>query len=108
MPTLAGDVQTVLADGRCCSRTRRSPSSSPTDRYAAADGVELVEVEYEELPVHRRSLQGDGAGRAGAARGHQGQDRTARTAPRKHHNHIFTWEVGDKDGDRRGVRARPT
>ena len=65
---------------RCCSRTRKSPSSSPSDRYAAADGVELVEVEYEALPVHRRSVQGDGARCAGAARGPHGQDRRARTA----------------------------
>ena len=65
------------------------------DRYSAADGVEAVEVEYEELeavvdpfealkpgaPVLREDL-------AGKTEGAHGK--------RYHHNHIFTWEAGDK------------
>ena len=36
---------------RCCFRAKRWPLLWRTDRYAAADAVELVEVDYEELPV---------------------------------------------------------
>ena len=82
---------------RCCSRTRRSRSSSPTDRYAAADGIEAVEVDYETLPVivdpfksmlpDAPVLREDLAGKTSGAHG-----------PRKHHNHIFEWSVGDQAG----------
>ncbi len=94
MPTLAGDVQAVLAVDKVLFQGQRSPSSSPPDRYIAADAVELVEVEYEDLPcvidplkamdkdapVLRHDLEGKTEGAHGA---------------RRHHNHIFTWEVGD-------------
>ena len=60
MPTLAGDVQMVLADGKVLFQNQEVAFVIATDRYAAADGAELVEVEYEELPVQRRSAQGDG------------------------------------------------
>ena len=65
------------------------------DRYIAADAVEAVEVEYEELPVvidpetalepDAPVLREDLAGKTEGAHG-----------PRDHHNHIFTWEAGDK------------
>ena len=42
--------------------------------------ADLVEVEYEALPVQRRSVQGDGAGRAGDPRGPRRTRPTARTA----------------------------
>ena len=81
---------------RCCSRTRRSPSWSPTDRYAADDGINKVEVEYEPLPVvidpfkamdtDAPVLREDLTGKTTGAHG-----------PRKHHNHVFEWTVGDKD-----------
>src|SRR5262245_58005411 len=51
MPTLAGDVQMVLADGKVLFQNQEIAFVVAEDRYAAADGVEAVEVEYEELPV---------------------------------------------------------
>ncbi|MGC2632368.1 MAG: aerobic carbon-monoxide dehydrogenase large subunit, partial [Rhodomicrobium sp.] len=63
----------------------------------AADAVELVQVEYEELPAlvdpfkamapDAPVLREDIKDKASGAHG-----------PRKHPNHIFTWEVGDKGG----------
>jgi aerobic carbon-monoxide dehydrogenase large subunit len=97
MPTLAGDVQMVLADGKVLFQNQEVAFVVATDRYIAADAIELVEVVYEELPVVvdpwkamdkdapvlRPDLEGKTSGAHGA---------------RKHHNHIFNWQVGDKDG----------
>ena len=96
MPTLAGDKQMVLADGKVLFQGQEVAFVVAKDRYTAADAVELVEVEYEELPVlvdPFKSLQSDVVLR-------EDLDPTAPGAhgPRKHHNHIFTWEVGDEDG----------
>ena len=51
MPTLAGDKQMVLADGKVLFQGQEVAFVVATDRYVAADAIELVEVEYEELPV---------------------------------------------------------
>ena len=51
MPTLAGDKQMVLADGKVLFQGQEVAFVVGDDRYAVADGVSLVEVEYEELPV---------------------------------------------------------
>jgi carbon-monoxide dehydrogenase large subunit len=96
MPTLAGDKQMVLADGKVLFQGQEVAFVVAKDRYTAADAVELVEVEYEELPVlvdPFKSLQSDVVLR-------EDLDPTAPGAhgPRKHHNHIFTWETGDEDG----------
>jgi carbon-monoxide dehydrogenase large subunit len=96
MPTLAGDVQAVLADEKVHFQMQEVAVVIAEDRYAAADGVEAVEVEYEELqavvdpfealkpgaPVLREDL----AGKTDGAHG-----------KRYHHNHIFTWDAGDKE-----------
>ncbi len=95
MPTLAGDKQMVLADGKVLFQGQEVAFVVAEDRYAAADAIELVEVEYEELevvvdpfkalepdaPVLREDLEGKTEGAHGA---------------RRHHNHIFLWEEGDK------------
>ncbi len=60
MPTLAGDVQAVLAVDKVLFQGQEVAFVVATDRYIAADAVELVEVEYEDLPVRRRSAEGDG------------------------------------------------
>jgi xanthine dehydrogenase molybdopterin-binding subunit B len=49
MPTLAGDVQMVLADGKVLFQNQEVAFVVATDRYAADDGINAVEVEYEEL-----------------------------------------------------------
>ena len=96
MPTLAGDVQAVLADGKVSFQNQEVAFVIAEDRYIAADAAELVEVEYEELPavvdpfkalepgapVIREDLAGKSTGAHGA---------------RRHHNHIFNWQIGDKD-----------
>jgi carbon-monoxide dehydrogenase large subunit len=97
MPTLAGDVQAVLAEEKVLFQNQEVAFVVADDRYVAADAVELVEVEYEELPAlvdpfkamdaDAPVLREDLAGKTTGAHG-----------PRRHHNHIFTWEVGDKDG----------
>ena len=97
MPTLAGDVQAVLADEKVLFQSQEVAFVIAEDRYAAADGVELVEVEYEELPAltdPNRSMS-DGAPvlREDIADKNEGAH-----GPRRHPNHIFTWEAGDRAG----------
>src|SRR6056297_1299805 len=92
MPTLAGDKQMVLADGKVLFQGQEVAFVVAEDRYAAADGIELVEVDYEELPVivdPFESLKSDVVLREDLA----GQTHGAH-GPRKHHNHIFSWEQG--------------
>ncbi|WP_292294566.1 molybdopterin cofactor-binding domain-containing protein, partial [Marivita sp.] len=94
MPTLAGDKQMVLADGKVLFQGQEVAFVVAKDRYVAADAVELVEVEYEELPVivdPFEALKSDVVLREDLA----GQTHGAH-GPRKHHNHIFTWEQGDE------------
>ena len=95
MPTLAGDKQMVLADGKVLFQGQEVAFVIAKDRFAAADGIEAVEVEYEELPVLTdpfEALKSDVVLR-------EDLDPTADGAhgARKHHNHIFTWEAGEKD-----------
>ena len=96
MPTLAGDKQMVLADGKVCFQYQEVAFVIAEDRYVAADAIELVEVEYEELPViidGRHSMDDD----APVIREDlQGQDAGAH-GERIHHNHVFRWDVGDAD-----------
>src|SRR5262245_41830254 len=51
MPTLAGDVAAVLAEEKVLYQNQEVAFIIAEDRYAAADAAELVEVEYEALPV---------------------------------------------------------
>ncbi len=95
MPTLAGDVQAVLADEKVHFQMQEVAVVVADDRYIAADAVEAVEVEYEELPAvvdpfaalqpGAPVLREDLAGKSEGAHG-----------KRTHPNHIFTWEAGDK------------
>ncbi len=104
MPTLAGDTQAVLADEKVAFQMQEVAMVVADDRYIAADATELVEVEYEELPAivdpHKAMdadapvIREDIAGKAEAGQG-----------KREHPNHIFSWEVGDKDGTDRAFEA---
>jgi carbon-monoxide dehydrogenase large subunit len=97
MPTLAGDVQAVLAHEKVLFQNQEVVFVIATDRYVAADAVELVEVEYEELPpiVDPMKAMADGA----PLLREDIKDKTdGAHGKRKHHNHIFTWGVGDKAG----------
>jgi len=51
MPTLAGDVAAVLAEDKVLYQNQEVAFVIATDRYVAADAADLVEVEYEGLPV---------------------------------------------------------
>ncbi|MBV8551294.1 MAG: carbon-monoxide dehydrogenase large subunit [Acidobacteriaceae bacterium] len=85
MPTLFFDKQMVLATGKVLFQAQEVAFVVAEDRYAAADAAELVEVEYEELPVlvdPHHSLDAD----APILR----EDREQKS------NHIFHWEVGDR------------
>ncbi|PWE34234.1 carbon-monoxide dehydrogenase large subunit [Maritimibacter sp. 55A14] len=96
MPTLAGDRQMVLADGKVLFQGQEVAFVVAEDRYIAADAVDLVEVEYEDLPVvvdPYKALEDD----APVLREDlEGQDEGAH-GPRRHHNHIFRWEAGDRE-----------
>jgi len=94
MPTLAGDKQMVLADGKVLFQGQEVAFVVARDRYVAADAVELVEVEYEELPVLTdpfKAMQSDVVLREDLTPGADGAH-----GPRRHPNHIFLWEAGDK------------
>ena len=104
MPTLAGDVQAVLADEKVLFQNQEVAFVIAEDRYIAADAVELVEVEYEPLdplvdpfkamdadaPVLRDDIKDKMVGAHG---------------PRKHPNHIFFWEQGDKEGTEKALAS---
>jgi carbon-monoxide dehydrogenase large subunit len=97
MPTLAGDVQAVLADEKVLFQNQEVAFVVAEDRYIAADAVELVEVEYEELPVINIATKAMDAD-APVLREDIKDKMEGAHGPRKHHNHIFTWDAGDADG----------
>ncbi len=97
MPTLAGDKQMVLADGKVLFQGQEVAFVVAEDRYVAADAVELVEVEYEDLPVVTDPFKALEPNAPVLREDLQGQTEGAHGL-RRHHNHIFLWEQGDKDG----------
>jgi carbon-monoxide dehydrogenase large subunit len=97
MPTLGGDVQAVLADQKVCFQLQEVAMVLAADRYAAADGAEAVEVDYEELPAivdPHKSMAKD----APIIREDIAEKKEVGHGPRTHPNHIFTWDAGDKQG----------
>ena len=74
MPTLAGDVQMVLADGKVLFQNQEVAFVVATDRYAADDGINKVRGRIRTAAGRDRPVQGDGRGRAGAARGPRRQN----------------------------------
>ena len=96
MPTLAGDTQAVLADGVVSFQEQEVAMVIADNRYIAADAAELVEVDYEVLPalVDPKKAMTDDA--PIVRQDLVGKDDAGQGA-RTHNNHIFTWEVGDKD-----------
>ncbi len=85
MPTLAHDVQAVLATDKVRFQGQEVAFVVAEDRYAARDALELIDVEYAALPPvvdARRALDAD----APVVRD---------DLPGKGDNHCFDWEVGD-------------
>jgi len=88
MPTLMSDTQMVLPVEKVMYQSQEVAAVIATDRYAAADGVEAVEVEYDPLPVVVDPWE---AIKPGAP--------VLRTDKKgKEDNKIFHWEVGDRAG----------
>src|SRR3954467_12758567 len=90
MPTMSHDTQAVLATDKVRFQGQEVAFVVAEDRYASRDALELIEVEYEELPVvvdARRALDTD----APVIR----DDKEGQTD-----NHIFDWEAWEKaEGD---------
>jgi carbon-monoxide dehydrogenase large subunit len=86
MPTLAADVQAVLATDKVRFQGQEIAFVVARDRYAARDALELIAVEYEPLPpvVDARTALDPGAALVR-------DDLPGRTS-----NHIFDWAAGDK------------
>ena len=87
MPTLAGDMQMVLPVDTVMYQSQEVAAVIATSRYAAADGVAAVLVDYEPLPVivdPHKALESD----AFVLRPDRGPD--------KQNNHIWHWESGDR------------
>src|SRR4029453_16458085 len=95
MPTLAGDVQMVLADGKVLFQNQEVAFVVAESRYAAADAADLVEVEYEALPVNVDPLKAM-APNAPMIREDLKDKTDGAHGKRKHYNHIFSWQAGDK------------
>src|SRR5262250_3865691 len=88
MPTLMSDTQMVLPTEKVMYQAQEVAGVIATDRYAAADGVEAVEVDYDPLPVVVDPFQ---ALEPGAP--------VLRTDKKdKQDNRIFHWEAGDRAG----------
>ena len=87
MPTLAGDKQMVLPTDTVMYQAQEVAAIVATSRYAAADGVAAVMVDYEPLPVivdPFKALEDD----AFVLRPDRGPD--------KQNNRIWHWESGDE------------
>ena len=96
MPTLAGDSQAVLAEEKVHFQNQEVAFVIGADRYAVSDGIQAVEVDYEDLPVlvdPRKALDDD----APVLREDVQDKGNVGQGERRHPNHIFTWETGDKD-----------
>jgi carbon-monoxide dehydrogenase large subunit len=96
MPTLAGDVQMVLADGKVLFQNQEVAFVIAEDRYTAADAADLVEVEYEPLPVNVEPLKAMTPD-APVIREDLKDKTEGVHGKRKHPNHVFAWQMGDKD-----------
>jgi carbon-monoxide dehydrogenase large subunit len=96
MPTLFHDKQMVLATGKVLFQSQEVAFVVAEDQYTAADAAELVEVDYDELPVlvdPHKSTDAD----APILR----EDREEKS------NHIFHWEVGDRDATEQKMKSAP-
>src|SRR6476646_6657196 len=87
MPTLSADTEAVLALDRVHYQMQEVAFVVATSRYAAADGVEAVEVDYEPLPVLIDAKK---------ARDPDAPLLRPDKQDRQPTNHIYHWETGDR------------
>src|SRR5437868_1254884 len=83
MPTLMSDQQMVLPIDTVKYQSQEVAAVIATSRYAAADGVAAVEVDYEPLPVVVDPFKALEPG-------------ATKVRDDKESNHIWHWEVGDR------------
>jgi aerobic carbon-monoxide dehydrogenase large subunit len=85
MPTMSDDVQAVLATDKVRYQGQEVAFVLADDRYSARDALELIDVEYEPLPVVGDARHALDPG-ATVIR----DDQLGRLD-----NHVFDWEAGD-------------
>jgi len=94
LPTFHGlDKQMVLAIGKVLFQYQEVAAVYAESRGAAADGAEAVQVDYEPLPVVADPFT------AKKDETILRPDREAKT------NHIYHWQVGDKDATRQALES---
>ena len=96
LPTFHGfDKQMVLAIGKVLFQYQEVAAVFAETRAAAVDGAEAVQVDYAPLPVVADPFTSK------TDKVLLRPDRESKT------NHIFHWEVGDKDGTARALASSP-
>ena len=95
MPTLMSDRQMVLPTDTVKYQAQEVVGVLATDRYAAADGVAAVEIDYEPLPVVVDPFK---ALQPGAPKVREDKDS----------NHIWHWEAGDREATDRAIKQAAT
>jgi aerobic carbon-monoxide dehydrogenase large subunit len=86
MPTMSYDTQAVMATDKVRFQGQEVAFVVAEDKYSARDALELIEVEYEELPPVMDAQRAMDPGTAVIRDDKEG----------KTDNHIFDWEAGDK------------
>ncbi|MCT8974695.1 aerobic carbon-monoxide dehydrogenase large subunit [Microbaculum marinisediminis] len=104
MPTLAGDVQAVLADEKVLFQGQEVAFVVAENRYVAADAVDLVEVDYEQLPAINNAFKAMDEN-APLLREDIKDKMDGAHGPRKHYNHIFNWSVGDREDTHKAIEG---
>ena len=87
MPTLSGDTQAVLATDKVRFQGQEVAAVVATDPYLAHDALQLVEVEYEDLPAITTPQQSVAPGAVLIRDEKPGQT----------DNVAYTWEAGDRE-----------
>jgi carbon-monoxide dehydrogenase large subunit len=94
MPTLMSDTQMVLPTDTVMFQGQEVVGVVATDRYAAADGVAAMEIDYEPMtPVIDPFKALD-----------PGAPVLRTDKPGRKDNHIWHWELGDKDGTAQALK----
>src|SRR5512132_2178054 len=91
MPTLSGDTQAVLATDKVRMQGQEVACVIAEDPYVAHDALELIEVDYDPLPVvvtPQQSLE-------------PGAPVIRDDKEDKHDNRIYHWEAGDPEATER-------
>src|ERR671922_1959455 len=87
MPTLSGDTQAVLATDKVRMQGQEVACGIAEDPYVAHDALELIEVDYDPLPVVVTPQQSLEPGAPVIRDDKEG----------KADNRIYHWEAGDKE-----------